>query len=43
MAIDFLKREEVQVKFLAVEKLNLLYNLFTTLLIIVFFNRLNEN
>ena len=42
MAIDFLKREEVQVKFLAVEKLNLLYNLFTTLLIIVFFNRLND-
>ena len=43
MAIDFLKREEVQVKFLAVEKLNLLYNLFTTLLIIVFFNRLNDS
>ena len=42
MAIDFLKREEVQIKFLAVEKLNLLYNMFTTVLIIIFFNRLND-
>ena len=38
MAINLIKREEVETKFLAVEKLNLLYNLFTTLLIIIFFN-----
>ena len=42
MAINLIKREEVETKFLAVEKLNLLYNLFTTLLIIIFFNRLND-
>ena len=42
MAINFIKREEPQIRFLAVEKLNLLYNLFTTLLIIIFFNRLND-
>lgn len=42
MAINFIKREESQTRFLAVEKLNLLYNLFTTLLIIIFFNRLND-
>ena len=42
MAIDFLKREEQQVRFLAVEKLNIIYNLLTTLLIIVFFNRLHD-
>ena len=42
MAINFIKREEPQTRFLAVEKLNLLYNLFTTLLIIIFFNRLND-
>ena len=40
MAINFIKREEPQTRFLAVEKLNLLYNLFTTLLIIIFFNSL---
>ena len=42
MAIEFFKREEPEVKFLAVEKLNLIYNLITTLLVIVFFNRLND-
>ena len=42
MAIDFFKREEQQVRFLAVEKLNIIYNLLTTLLIIVFFNRLHN-
>lgn len=42
MAINFFKREEEQRTFLAVEKLNLLYNLLTTLLIIIFFNRLND-
>ena len=42
MAINIIKREEPQTRFLAVEKLNLLYNLFTTLLIIIFFNRLND-
>ena len=42
MAIDFFKREEPKVRFLAVEKLNLIYNLLTTLLIIVFFNRLHD-
>ena len=42
MAIDFFKREEQQVRFLAVEKLNIIYNLLTTLLIIVFFNRLHD-
>ena len=42
MAIEFFKREEPQARFLAVEKLNLAYNLFTTVLIIIFFNRLND-
>lgn len=42
MAIEFFKREEQQVRFLAVEKLNIIYNLLTTLLIIVFFNRLHD-
>ncbi len=42
MAIEFLKRTEPEVKFLAVEKLNLLYNMLTTVLIIVFFNRLHD-
>ena len=42
MAIEFLKREEPKVRFLAVEKLNLIYNLLTTLLVIVFFNRLHD-
>ena len=35
MAIDFFKREEVKTQFLAVESLNLIYNLLTTLLIII--------
>lgn len=40
--MNFFKREELQVRFLAVEKLNLVYNLFTTLLVILFYNRLNS-
>ncbi len=42
MAITLFKREEEQRTFLAVEKLNLLYNLITTILIIVFYNRLQQ-
>lgn len=42
MAIDLLKREKLEIRFLAVEKLNILYNLFTTILIIVFYDRLND-
>ncbi len=42
MAIDFFKREEVKTQFLAVESLNLIYNLLTTLLIIIFFNSLQN-
>lgn len=41
MAINFFKRKEQERKFLAVEKLNLLYNLLTTVAILVFYNRLN--
>lgn len=40
--MNFLKREEPVVKFLAVEKLNLAYNLLTTLLVIMLFDRLND-
>lgn len=40
--MNFFKREELEVKFLAVEKLALLYNLFTTLLIILFYERLEH-
>ena len=42
MVSNLFKRKEVEIKFLAVEKLALLYNLFTTLLIIIFFNRLDN-
>lgn len=42
MAVTFFKKEEVETRFLAVEKLNLLYNLLTTILIIVFYNRLQD-
>ena len=42
MALKFIEREEERREFLAVEKLNLLYNFITTLLIIIFFNRLNN-
>lgn len=42
MAVKFFKREEAKRKFLAVESLNLLYNLLTTLLVIIFFNRLQD-
>ena len=42
MAIDFFKREEVKTQLLAVESLNLIYNLLTTLLIIIFFNSLQN-
>ncbi|MBQ8543314.1 MAG: phosphatase PAP2 family protein [Bacteroidaceae bacterium] len=42
MVIDFFKREEGKTQFLAVESLNLIYNLLTTLLIIIFFNSLQN-
>lgn len=42
MAVEFLKPIQCETKFLAVEKLGLLYNLFTTLLIIVFYDRLSD-
>ncbi len=42
MVSDLFKRKEAEIKFLTVEKLALLYNLFTTLLIIIFFNRLDN-
>lgn len=42
MALKFFAREESETRFLAVEKLNLLYNLLTTLLIIIFFDRLQH-
>lgn len=37
-----LERETEERRFLAVETLNMLYNLLTTVLIIIFFNRLND-
>ena len=42
MVIDFFKKEEGKTEFLAVESLNLIYNLLTTLLIIIFFNSLQN-
>ena len=42
MAINFFKREKEERTFLAVEKLNLLYNLLTTLLIIILYPRLHN-
>jgi membrane-associated phospholipid phosphatase len=42
MAIELLKRKEPETRFLAVEKLSLAYNFLTTLLIIIFFDRLND-
>lgn len=42
MVIDFFKREEGKTQFFAVESLNLIYNLLTTLLIIIFFNSLQN-
>lgn len=42
MAITFFKPEEEKRELLAIEKLNLLYNLLTTLLVIIFFNRLQD-
>ncbi len=42
MAITLLKREEEQRRFHAIEVLNLLYNLITTILIIIFYNRLQQ-
>lgn len=38
--MNIFKHEEPKIGFLAVEKLNLLYNLLTTVLIIIFYNRL---
>ena len=40
MAIEFFNREKEERSFLAVEQLNLLYNLLTTILIIIFYDRL---
>lgn len=40
--MNIFKREELQVEFLAVEKLALVYSFFTTILIIVLYNRLNN-
>lgn len=42
MDIKFLQREELRYKLLAVEKINILYNLLTTLFIIVLYNSLND-
>lgn len=42
MDIKFLQREERRYKLLAVEKLNILYNLLTTIFIIVLFDSLNN-
>lgn len=42
MAIKLLQREEVGYKLLAVEKLNLLYNLLTSLFIVVLYDSLNN-
>ena len=42
MATDFFKRGKAETRFIAVEKLNLFYNLFTTLLILIFYNKLND-
>lgn len=42
MAITFFKPEEEKRELLAIEKLNLLYNLLTTLLVIIFFNSLQN-
>lgn len=42
MATDLFRRREVETRFIAVEKINLFYNLFTTLLIIIFYNRLSD-
>ena len=46
MALDSLKklfrREDVEVRFLAVEKLGLLYSLLTTVFIIIFYDRLDN-
>lgn len=40
--MKFFEREDERRRFLAVEKLNLLYNLVTTILIIIFFERLQD-
>ena len=42
MDIKFLQREERRYKLLAVEKINILYNLLTTLFIIVLYDSLND-
>lgn len=42
MAIKLLQREEMSYKLLAVEKLNLLYNLLTSLFIVVLYDSLNN-
>ncbi|MBR2637860.1 MAG: phosphatase PAP2 family protein [Bacteroidaceae bacterium] len=42
MAITLFKPEKEERRFLAVEKLNLLYNLLTTILVIIFYERLQD-
>ena len=42
MATDLFRRCDVGTRFIAVEKINIFYNLFTTLLIIIFYNRLSN-
>lgn len=42
MAIALFRREEEDRRFLPVETLNMLYNLLTTILIIIFYNRLRQ-
>ena len=42
MTIDLFKRRDIVTEFIAVEKINIFYNLLTTLLIIIFYNRLNN-
>lgn len=38
----FFEREKIEIRYLAVEKLSFLYTLFTTLLIILFYNRISN-
>ena len=42
MAADLFRRRDLETEFIAVEKINIFYNLFTTLLIIIFYNRLSD-
>lgn len=42
MAADLFRRRDLETEFIAVEKINIFYNLFTTLLIIIYYNRLSD-